>query len=208
MARGALALLWFAAAAPPALAVDPPPAARTFDEIATRDLIYKRVTVLDVSKTHVMFRSAQGFATVRIADLDPTVQSLLRGGAVAAKPAENAVDAPAKQGLKVNAREPADDEEGEAEDDADEGGGLTIEWTARTITGAAVGGIGLLALFIGRIWLICAGFRTSAFWGICLTLGVLDLKFCLNHWNAARQPVCLHLLGAGLTVGGWWLVGF
>src|SRR5438874_2629695 len=65
-----LALMFTLGLVFPSRAVDPPASGRAFDTLTVRGTTYTRVTVVDISKRHVSFRSAQGFATVLLEDLE------------------------------------------------------------------------------------------------------------------------------------------
>ena len=75
----------------------------------------------------------------------------------------------------------------------------------RNITALCVLGIGALILVAGRILMICAGFRTGAMWGICLLVGgfLVDVMYCISHWETARRPVYIQLVALGVLAAGW-----
>lgn len=59
--------------------------------------------------------------------------------------------------------------------------------------------VGLLIFAAGGIGSLFAAFKTSAAWGVgCLLLPPLAFVFLFLHWNAARNPFLLQLMGAGL----------
>ena len=194
-------------------AVDPPPTARTFDSLTTGGTTYTNVTIVDIAKQHVSFRSAQGFATVRIADLEAEVQARLAGRApavVAASPEERAVvpfASKARGALKVHARS-GKDSGPEAEDvDTDKAVDKApgFHWSTRNFIGVGILGLGMLAYCAGQIWLIYTGFQTSVVWGLLVLLGsfVASTIFCAGHWDAARRPAYMKMVGLAIAYGGW-----
>jgi len=206
-ARCVLALVASLAFAFAAAAVDPPASAKYFDEITTRDQTYTRVTVLDVSKTHVYFRSAQGVATVRLTELDASVQARLKGGSIDAETAE-ASALPAKA-MPVKADETSDPDEDAESSEAEEC--PPFEWTMASISGLSMIGLGCLVVVAGQIWMICAAFRVSTGWGIAVIFGtflagIVTSMFCRAHWDSAKRPVFLKMGGVALAVVGWILL--
>jgi hypothetical protein len=213
----ALFLLGSSGSAP---AVDPPPSARSIETLTVGGTTYTKVTIIDIGKRHVSFRSAQGFATVRLTDLDSGVQARLAGTApeVTESTTDHAVVPSTKKSrktTKIHARSPGAsggaDPGADADEDEDEDSNVVsahsapVQWTARNIIGVSVLGLGALAVCIGHIWFICAGFHTSVMWGLILMFGsvVADIMFCVGHWDTARRPTYLQLAGLGLVVGGW-----
>lgn len=213
----------------PARAVDPPPDGRHFDAISAGGVNYTKVTVIDISARHVSFRSAQGFATVQLSELDADVLAKLGRGNLdlsdAYKDKPGTVAGKAGQALPVRAREPGagkgdKDQATEEDDDADEGlGGKTLpflnrpfEWTMKNIAGAAVMGLGLLAMLAAHCWFIGVAFRTSVGWGIAVLIGtffagILNWVFCFSHWSVAKRPVYLNLAGFALIFLGAFTLG-
>ncbi len=63
---------------------------------------------------------------------------------------------------------------------------------------AIVGGAFLL---VGSLWLIIAGFAESVGWGISLILfnSIAGLAFLILHWDRAKAPFFIELLGIGLV---------
>jgi hypothetical protein len=68
-----------------------------------------------------------------------------------------------------------------------------------------VGG-GILVL-VGSLWFIIAGFAESPLWGIALLIcnGLAGLAFLVLHWERAKSPVLMWLVGLGLMIGGVWI---
>lgn len=198
-------------------AADPPATARTFDTLTVGGTIYTRVTIMEIKKTHVMFSSAQGFATVKIADLDTATQARLRGETPA--PAEPAAQQQTSDGnqdksraaLKVNAREDKDADEDEGAEEMEKI--APFEFTMLSMGGIGMMGLGVLTLLAGQVWLIVVAFRTSTGWGFALlvgtfVIGIITSMFCRKHWDVAKGPVVVKLIGGAMLMGGYFLFGF
>jgi hypothetical protein len=55
---------------------------------------------------------------------------------------------------------------------------------------------GLIAAFVGGIWLLVVAFQESLAWGLgCLHLPFVGLFFIILHWDRAARPF-------GVNVGG------
>lgn len=198
-------------------AAEPTPDSRLFETLNVRGTTYTRVTVLEVKKRHVFFKSAQGYATVLIEDLDSSAQAQLRGEA---RPVDLAPSAPsdaskpAGRVTQVKARENSEADMEEAEEAEDSADSATtrepFRWTLASISGLGVFGLGFLALLVGQVWLIGAAFRTSVGWGVAMLVGtfvadIITIMFCRQHWDTAKRPVCLKLGGVVLVLSGWFL---
>ncbi len=213
-----LAGLLFLICASSLAAAEPPGDAITFDTLTVRGTIYTRVVIVDVSKRHVSFRSAQGFSTVLLEDLDANAQSRLgRAGSVVTTVARS-TNSPASESnpsaTPVRAREKptvAAADEQEEEDTADTAtASMPFHWTLASISGVGIFGLGCLTLLAGQIWMIVAGFRVSPGWGIALIFGtfvagIITSMFCRTHWEVAKRPVCVKVGGVVLVVAGWLL---
>ncbi|MEY2408957.1 MAG: hypothetical protein QOF48_1627 [Verrucomicrobiota bacterium] len=202
---------------PSTRAVDPPPSGRAFDTLTVRGTAYTKVTIVDISKRHVSFRSAQGFATVLLEDLEPDALSQLGRGALnlgVSERAGNASSSPRSSGATpIKARETATaeaeggpDDKAQCESTHDE----PFHWTIRNIAGTGLLGLGFLTIAAGHVWLVGAAFRTSPGWGIAVLIGtfvagIITMMFCRTHWHAARRPVFLKLAGLVVVVGGFFL---
>jgi hypothetical protein len=214
----ALLFITFSTAVP---AVEPPGPAITFDSLTVRGTIYTRVVIVDVAKRHVTFRSAQGFSTVLIEDLDAEAQSRIGRGALNLG---NAARTPTPAGVETNraatpvkAREKSAPDAAEPEETEDANDSATddepFHWTMASISGVSVFGLGCLALLVGQIWMIAVAFRVSTGWGIAVICGtfiagIITSMFCRAHWDVAKHPVCVKAGGLILVVIGWLLWGF
>lgn len=67
----------------------------------------------------------------------------------------------------------------------------------------AVAYIGLFVIFIGGIGTLIAAFKTSVLWGIgCLLFAPASLLFLILHWQRAKNPFFLQLIGLGIMFLG------
>jgi hypothetical protein len=201
-------------------AAEPPADAITFDTLTVRGTIYTRVVVVDVSKRHVSFRSAQGFSTVLLEDLDADARTQLARGGTAGISVARTTNAPATENnpaaIRVKAREKPNAEAAPVEEPADSEDATTaatpVHWTVASISGIGLFGLGCLTLLAGQVWMIVAGFRVSPGWGIALIFGtfvagIITSMFCRSHWDVAKSPVCVKAGGVVLVVAGWRLWG-
>lgn len=215
-----LAGLLFVVCALSLAAAEIPGEATTFDSLTVRGTIYTRVVVVDVSKRHVSFRSAQGFSTVLLGDLDPEAQSRLRlGGPVPSNTAGTTnlhAAANNPSAMPVKAREtPAAAASGDVNEKDSEDTDMAskpFQLTVASISGISLFGLGCLALMAGQIWMIVAGFRVSPGWGIALIVGtfvagIITSMFCRAHWDVAKHPLCVKAGGVLLVAAGWLLWG-
>ena len=59
--------------------------------------------------------------------------------------------------------------------------------------------IGFGLVIIGGLGLLIAAFRESLLWGLgCLLLSPISLFFVVIHWDNAKKPFLLQLVGIGL----------
>jgi len=64
--------------------------------------------------------------------------------------------------------------------------------------------LGILVCLVGRIWFLVAAFTESIWWGLaCLFIPIVDLFFLIVHWDSAKKPFGLQLLGIIVAVGGF-----
>lgn len=65
-------------------------------------------------------------------------------------------------------------------------------------------GIGFLIMLIGNIMFLVAGFRMHVGWGLALLfLPFAGLLFLILHWDEAKRPFLIGLLGFLLSGMGW-----
>ncbi|TXJ02758.1 MAG: hypothetical protein E6Q26_04910 [Acinetobacter sp.] len=63
--------------------------------------------------------------------------------------------------------------------------------------------IGLAIFIIGGIGFLIAAFKNSILWGLgCLLLYPVSIIFLILHWNEAKNPFFLQLVGVGIMVLG------
>ena len=69
--------------------------------------------------------------------------------------------------------------------------------------------IGMVMIGISGLWLLIAGFSESVLWGLALLFfsGIASLIFIFSHWDKAKGPVGLAILGLVLMFGGAYLGG-
>lgn len=61
--------------------------------------------------------------------------------------------------------------------------------------------LGLVLAFIGGLWFLVAAFRESVLWGLaCLFIPIVQLFFLIVHWDEAKKPFLLQLLGLAAIV--------
>ena len=59
--------------------------------------------------------------------------------------------------------------------------------------------IGYGLVILGSIGLLIAAFRESVLWGLgCLLISPVSLIFLIAHWNEAKNPFLLQLVGVGI----------
>ena len=62
----------------------------------------------------------------------------------------------------------------------------------------AVGG---LILLVGGIWLLVLAFKESVLWGLgSLFIPFVAIIFAATHWEVAKNPFLLYLLGVVLVI--------
>lgn len=66
--------------------------------------------------------------------------------------------------------------------------------------------LGLAILVIGGLWLIIEAFKTSILWGLgCLIITPVSLVFIFVHWDRAKSPFILQLVGLALIIANAFL---
>lgn len=64
--------------------------------------------------------------------------------------------------------------------------------------------VGIAIFIIGGFWFLVAAFRESIFWGLaCLFIPIVQIFFLIVHWQQARRPFFLQLLGFGMIIAGF-----
>ena len=67
----------------------------------------------------------------------------------------------------------------------------------------AVAYLGIALLIIGGIGTLIAAFKTSILWGLgCLLIAPVSLIFLILHWDVAKNPFFLQLIGFALAFVG------
>ena len=67
----------------------------------------------------------------------------------------------------------------------------------------AIGYIGIFLFVLGAIGTLIASFKTSVLWGLgCLLLAPVSLLFLILHWDVAKNPFFLQLIGLALLFAG------
>ena len=67
----------------------------------------------------------------------------------------------------------------------------------------AVAYLGIALLVIGAIGTLIAAFKTSILWGLgCLLIAPVSLIFLVLHWDVAKNPFFLQLIGFALAYFG------
>lgn len=178
------------------------PTGKTFATLTIGATTYTNVTITDVSGGSVFLRHSRGFESLRIESLSPETQQQLD---VQPPP-------PERSGRKKSGAAAAlSSNRGAVPDSATprQRWQQLVEVIDKGLsTGEMVIAIGLplsgLALMLGgSIWLIVAGFRVSAGWGICCLVGtflcgLLNLIFILCNWNEAKKPFYCYVGGIAM----------
>lgn len=69
--------------------------------------------------------------------------------------------------------------------------------------GALLAYLGLAVFIIGGIGTLIASFKTSILWGLgCLFIAPVSLIFLILHWDVAKNPFFLQLVGIALAFVG------
>ena len=65
--------------------------------------------------------------------------------------------------------------------------------------------LGFVIMVIGGIGTLIAAFRTSVLWGLgCLLVSPVSLFFLIIHWDVAKNPFFLQLIGLAIAfIGGF-----
>lgn len=63
--------------------------------------------------------------------------------------------------------------------------------------------LGFFIVLIGSIGFLIAAFKNSILWGIgCLLLSPISIVFLILHWNEAKNPFFLQLIGIAVVFVG------
>lgn len=63
--------------------------------------------------------------------------------------------------------------------------------------------LGVIVFIIGGIGTLIAAFKTSILWGLgCLFIAPVSLIFLVLHWDVAKNPFFLQLIGLVLVFAG------
>ncbi|GAA5019606.1 hypothetical protein GCM10023206_33880 [Acinetobacter puyangensis] len=63
--------------------------------------------------------------------------------------------------------------------------------------------LGLIIFVIGGIGFLITAFKTNILWGLaCLLLAPVSLIFLILHWNVAKNPFFLQLVGMAVIFLG------
>jgi hypothetical protein len=61
--------------------------------------------------------------------------------------------------------------------------------------------VGIGIIVIGGLGLLIAAFKESILWGIgCILLSPVSIVFLVLHWEEAKNPFLLQLVGIGLLL--------
>ncbi|MEH6672710.1 hypothetical protein [Halopseudomonas sp.] len=61
--------------------------------------------------------------------------------------------------------------------------------------------VGIGIIFIGGLGFLIAAFKESILWGIgCILLSPVSIVFLVLHWEEAKNPFLLQLVGIGLLL--------
>ena len=68
--------------------------------------------------------------------------------------------------------------------------------------------VGIGIIVIGGLGFLIAAFKESILWGIgCILLSPVSIVFLVLHWEEAKNPFLLQLVGIGLLLGSTVLGG-
>ena len=68
---------------------------------------------------------------------------------------------------------------------------------------AALAYFGLFIFILGAIGILITAFKTSLLWGLgCLLIAPVSLIFLVLHWDVAKNPFFLQLIGLALAFLG------
>lgn len=68
---------------------------------------------------------------------------------------------------------------------------------------AALAYLGIAIFIIGGIGTLIAAFKTSVLWGLgCLFIAPISLIFLFLHWDVAKNPFFLQVIGIALAFFG------
>ena len=67
----------------------------------------------------------------------------------------------------------------------------------------AIAYLGIALIVIGGIGTLIAAFKTSILWGLgCLLIAPVSLIFLILHWDVAKNPFFLQVIGIALAFAG------
>lgn len=68
---------------------------------------------------------------------------------------------------------------------------------------------GFLILVIASIGFLIAAFKESIWWGLgCLLFSPVSLVFLIMHWDVAKNPFFLQLIGLAIMFSATYIFGF
>lgn len=68
--------------------------------------------------------------------------------------------------------------------------------------------IGMLAAFVGGIWLLVVIFKESVLWGVLsLIFGPVSLVFVVMHWDISKKPFLIQIAGIVIAIIGAVIMG-
>jgi hypothetical protein len=86
-------------------------------------------------------------------------------------------------------------------------GGFDGVATAKMVLVGCLFLIGFLINFIAGVWLLVAAFQESLWWGFgCLFIPFVQLVFLFAHWDRAKAPFLLGLVGGGIVFSAYFVM--
>ena len=169
---------------------------KTLERLKVGGTIFTNVTITDVTATHLFIKSPQGFANVRLSELEPSVKALFVR--------EEAP--PSTSGKAETPAEPIPLSAAARGTSTKPGAALTSVIPKRFLN--AVSGVvrmtatmigGCMVLF-GWFWLVFVAFRVHLGWGAAVLIGsvscgLLNLIFMVSHWEESKRPFFLYVGG-------------
>lgn len=109
-----------------------------------------------------------------------------------------------KAGISVMGHQRDDTDTKEMAEKKGEAGGVD---TAKMILVGCLFLIGFMINFIAGIWLLVAAFQESLWWGFgCLFLPFVQLIFLFAHWDRAKSPFLLGLVGSLIVFSAYFVM--
>ncbi len=63
--------------------------------------------------------------------------------------------------------------------------------------------LGILIAIVGGIWFLVVAFQESILWGLgCIFVPFVSLVFLVMHWQVAKKPFLIQMLGTALMIVG------